>query len=465
LTGVTPSSINNSTSQTVPFGNTQKTYVLNSPVTYPSNGKEVDSYYWTIPNGWKYNGVASNGQVFITSGRSITVVPNPITSGKVTVKGHTNCGFESNPQELAITRPTISIQSPKSLIYQGDVAPIIMYLSIPHSSGYSYTWKIPNEWQFQGGIKTTPSVTVIPDGCTGGQVTCTITCDGQSVSASPLTITSKPFLNGLVPTISGNSYLCANEHFSIADLPNNTSSINWSINSLALVSSGQGTQNVVMNPIGSSSGTTTIGVNISISGCTPFPIGSKEVWVGAPKIENIVGPQHVDIPFTIVAYTINPYSPLACASYSWNVTPSYDRLEPAYVGCIISFPYEGDFWVTVNAQNTCGISNEAQLFVGVGIYEPYIIYPNPSTESATISINETDNQRTIANTANGKRLDITPNASYTISVCNSMGFEVFHKQTKGKKINIVTSHLKEGTYIVSVRDGKNSFKKQLVVKH
>jgi len=232
-----------------------------------------------------------------------------------------------------------------------------------------------------------------------------------------------------------------------------------------VVSSGQGTQNVTISPIGSSSGTATIGVNISVGGCASFPIGSKEVWVGKPQLDFIIGPMHAENAMVGENYQAFPIIPQACASYNWAVSPYYYSLSPGNGNATISFPYDGDFIITCNAQNTCGISDDALFGVAVGIYEPYIIYPNPSTESATISINETDNQTAIAGTAASNRLDISPKASYIISVYNSMGFEVFHKQKKGRKINIITSQLKEGTYIVSVSDGKNCFKKQLVVKH
>jgi hypothetical protein len=307
---------------------------------------------------------------------------------------------------------------------------------------------------------------VIPDGCKGGTVNCQITipATNQSTTKSYSFNDFAPYPASAVPAISGNNLICSNEPYSIINVPNLTSSVHWSINSFASVTSGQGTSNVILNPSGTTSGNATIGVTMAVGNCAPFPLVNKNVWVGKPELYFIAGPNHVQLAFYSVNYVAVPYDPLASAVYTWSVSPTCHELNAFNWDAFITFPYDGDYLVSLSAQNACGQTAPIQKFVSVGIYEPYSIFPNPASDSFTLSIVEDNPEKSIGIVPQQPRLNKSMNAAYTIKILNSFGHQVYFVKTKNKEITIPISNLKDGGYIVVVNDGKNSFRKQLLVR-
>ncbi len=116
----------------------------------------------------------------------------------------------------------------------------------------------------------------------------------------------------------------------------------------------------------------------------------KEFWVGVPVNNYISGPQHISQagncePYFIILGNVE-------ATYQWWVVPTWGTI-PCTINSYgnsanICFPEDGDYRVYAKATNICGEST-AELFVAVGEYEPYIIYPNPGDANITLQINET----------------------------------------------------------------------------
>ncbi|MHC1705747.1 MAG: S8 family serine peptidase [Tenuifilaceae bacterium] len=267
-----------------------------------------------------------------------------------------------------------------------------------------------------------------------------------------------------LPTITGPDFICNNDAtISLYNIPSG-STVNWLKSDNITFTSSQ-TNSVTAKAINSSvSGIGWVQANIEIVTIGTCPV-KKDVWVGAPVVTHITGSQHAGAAQVEEIYYANPYYSLAAASYSWQVSPSYYTLWSSGNEAGISFPYDGDYWVSVNAQNTCGTSSDAQLFVAVGIYEPYSIFPNPSDDFFTITL--TDNKvQEASSVSNAKAaFDLSSNASYSVNILNSMGMPVFSTKSAGTSFSIPTSNLKDGSYIVVVDDGKKSFRKHLIVKH
>jgi hypothetical protein len=133
LEGITPSNISGLSS--VPFNSTSETYSI-AKLTFPKKGtgeneyQSVNSYKWLIPHGWTFSSGQVSDGVNPVSGltKSITVSPNPTSSGEIKVWGHSDCGpgYDSNPSSLTVSRvfPTINVVVSTSSSYlQGDRTP------------------------------------------------------------------------------------------------------------------------------------------------------------------------------------------------------------------------------------------------------------------------------------------------------------------------------------------------------
>ncbi|MHC1705752.1 MAG: S8 family serine peptidase [Tenuifilaceae bacterium] len=275
------------------------------------------------------------------------------------------------------------------------------------------------------------------------------------------TAVGAPNAAGTTGPIMGESLICSsNSAFSIQNLPTGCS-ISWDKSSNLTYVSGQNTNNYVVSSNGNGEGWIKAIVN---SGCGNVTLPQKTVWVGIPVISYISGNQHAAAAQMDEIYYAEPYNALAAASYSWQVSPSYYTLWSSGNEARISFPYDGDYWVTANAQNICGVT-DAQLFVAVGIYEPYSIFPNPADDFFTITL--TDNKVQEASSVSNAKIafDLSSNASYSVNILNSMGMPVFSTKSARTSFSIPTSNLKDGSYIVVVDDGKKSYRKHLMVKH
>lgn len=280
---------------------------------------------------------------------------------------------------------------------------------------------------------------------------------GTSDRSSNITITTPA-----LPPTTGSQLVCSSGvTYSVVNLISGYTT-SWSKSSNLYFAYSYGS-NAVFVANGSGAGW----VNATITSPTgqSFTLSKIDVWVGPPLVNLISGPQYVDAAQLDAVYSAQPYSSLAVATYNWQVSPSYYTLSSAGDIAWISFPYDGDYWVSANAQNACGTSSTAELFVSVGIYEPYIITPNPADEYFAISIKDSPVQMASTDAQAKKLLEVSPSALYTISVVNTMGAQVYTTKGKGNAFNVPTSNLKDGSYIVVVSDGKNSFKKHLMVKH
>lgn len=262
--------------------------------------------------------------------------------------------------------------------------------------------------------------------------------------------------------ISGNSVVCSsNSTFSLNNIFGET--ISWTHSPNLAYVNGQGTNSYTVIP--ASSNTNGIGwVEATIfSPCNQIS-ARKDVWVGIPSISYIDGPQHANSAQSPELYFALPLNTLSNASYSWQVNPYYYSLWASLNWANIGFPYDGDFTVSVNAQNACGTTNSVELFVAVGIYEPFKITPNPVSDFLTISLTNTQTSDAF-NDTNNSRTSIETNSELTVQVINSMGFLVYSTRTSGSSFKVPTFTFKDGHYIIIISDGKSRFKKSFIVKH
>jgi hypothetical protein len=335
----------------------------------------ADSYKWLFPKGWSYKGVISDGiKPFETSDNGITVIPHSTNGGTLTVWGHSKCGggYDSDPESFTIARKlpaSIKISGSAAGRLQGDKSDITF--SVPSWPGVvTYSWTIPSGWQFKGS-SSGASVTLIPNGCTGGVLMCTIT--KLDTKETRTTLPTKiadflPYASGNSPIMNGQTTVCSTgATFNLTNLSSKTSSLNWTIdNSVLSIVSGQNTSSLAVKSL--DSGSSVITANVSVAGCASFPI-TKTVWSGIPKMPSSISGF---IPgkrlFGGLDYDLYPYYNYNIASgfsnYTWTISSTAGSIIDGqgtnhitiHLNEMAVSNYDKLFAVTVKTTNQCGTS-------------------------------------------------------------------------------------------------------------
>jgi hypothetical protein len=88
--------------------------------------------------------------------------------------------------------------------------------------------------------------------------------------------------------------------------------------------------------------------------------------------------------------------------------------------------------------------------------------PNPASNTVQVNIisEVTDSTTNLMSTS-----VLITQTTYTVSIFNSLGTQFLSTQVTGTPFSLPVGNLRDGTYIVTVSDGKNKYSKPLVVKH
>jgi serine protease len=210
----------------------------------------------------------------------------------------------------------------------------------------------------------------------------------------------------VLPTISGNNLLCStNSNYSLSFVPANAN-VTWFVAPTNLFDSGEGAFTSGNGPtatVRAASGGGLGTITFNIQGNCNVTAVTRSIWVGRPYDFLVSGPN------LVTANSYNGYS-----AVPWNGQPSFT--EQGVSSFTWSFPWvptnagwscggcSGEFvGVTAGPQSTilravaqsvCGTSTkDFEVFVQQencppgGCEEPFFVYPNPSSEELTISVN------------------------------------------------------------------------------
>ena len=283
------------------------------------------------------------------------------------------------------------------------------------------------------------------------------------------TAVGAPNIAGTAGPITGQPLVCSstNSTFTLSYHPAGTT-VNWTKSTNLVEVSGQGTDNYVVRASSSSGiGWVQATITPTSGGCGSVTLPQFPVWVGPPVL-TIDGPSsgYVNNTYNFYINSATSYS-----SSAWSVNPSYGNyLYPQTTYAFISFVEANRYDVMARATNTCGLGDYAHKTTYIfDNSKSYTLFPNPASDNVTITLTEnpplaTTNDSYIAN------MDITKTSAdepttYTIRVFNSYGTLLSSATRIGKSFTIPLSNLRDGIYIVEVRDGKNSYRQQLIVKH
>jgi len=277
------------------------------------------------------------------------------------------------------------------------------------------------------------------------------------------------------PYITGSSLVCtSNATFTLHNrLPGY--SVNWNKSSNLTYVSGQGTDSYTVKAGSSASGSGWVQATINYpSTC----VVTYSVWAGTPQITN----KKVDRGYYYPGMQICP------GDHALNVTPVGGNAGTAtwtvpygityFVGINeldFTFP-SGASSVAISARstNSCGTGPNGSFYLtkktwGCSGYYAMALNPNPASDHVTITIIEnlplveySDSGINNVAVTDAKAAEPT---TYTIRIYNSQSVLLSTVTRTGKSFNIPLINMRDGTYIIEVNDGKNSYRRQLIVKH
>jgi len=272
------------------------------------------------------------------------------------------------------------------------------------------------------------------------------------------------------PIITGSSVVCSTGAAFELSAACSCDSIIWSAaGSNLTITSGQKTYSCTFAAV--DNGSDGIKAKLWVNG-SDTDLSEKEVWAGKPIFNSISG--------TTSGYTGQPYDfwanpsriPDSQSSYQWMVVPPYYDWYFVYqyydwVTIVFNDPYDY-YQVMGRATNTCGATNWQYKQVAISQGYFFSMYPNPSSNEVTITINETESlaieDYDISEVTISKAIP-ADQTTYSIRVYNSLGTLVLTATRTGTSFNISISNLRDGTYIVELSNGKNSYREQLIIKH
>ncbi len=268
--------------------------------------------------------------------------------------------------------------------------------------------------------------------------------------------------------IQGPPQFCTTQNYQIDNLPTG-STVSWSISPTSGVASLSTSGNVAtLTKTGNGSVSLSATVN---STCGAISIGPLTIRVGVPdrpKAYDELGNTITSVQTCVdVHKDINLSLPSndEILEYEWEkVNGTFNLITFGSSATVIGFtPSFG--LVSVRARNSCGWSMLTFFSVQVqncGSFSetPVLnVYPNPSNTYLTI-------EYLPGADSNQSSKSMAP-ASKNIELLNGKGEIVkAGKLEKGKsKIILDTSELPDGTYYLHIKDGKETIKKQVIIKH
>jgi len=427
--------------------------------------KEVDRYIFTIPSGWKSG--ATNGPANITTtSNSISIEPlaNNPSGGTVSVVGSVSnsCGGtnNSNPTVVNLVRtPTIVITPPVG--YNGAACGLrqpvtFTATSLPCATGY--TWTIPSGWT---GSSTTNTITLTPNGTSGGTLSVVIALSGGGSVSASYVIPYSP--NVPTPTLSGDPTYeyCNNETFTLtANVPAGYASnfgFDWYATPTVTINGSSPTQasplhttsnSVSVTIPGSNFGPQTIAVRMNNLSCTPSNYVSVNKRVGPYSNSEftIIGPS------TICANQVADFRPNFITpdltGYQWSAPAGWSNTGQGTPYFSVSVPAPAtNGAITLRLQNRCGLTNTPYVLnLTPGTCFSFTYSPNPATETLQI-----------------QHLSPNEEASATLIDKNNRVFAI--EKSNNGKIEIDLSRVPNGLYILTIKQHGDSESKRIIVSH
>ena len=221
------------------------------PITYKvPKVPGAASYIWNAQSGTTTishpNGLGENDTLI-----TMTFASN-FTSSSITVQTTNDCGTSAIRSILVSranpTAPGLVSGPSKICEYSGPTGIDAVYFLNALSTVNTYTWTLPSDATNVSGQGTSSISFRYPAGYAGGSISVTAT-NGCGTSATRTFNVTRllPATPGSIDVI--NTSLCPNREFtySIAAMPSNTTSLEWTVPTGGQIVSGQGTRSITVS--------------------------------------------------------------------------------------------------------------------------------------------------------------------------------------------------------------------------
>jgi hypothetical protein len=438
--------------------------------------ERADGYEWTIPAGWSANG--QTGPATINTIEFISVTPaTACSAGTISVRGYKECFGKkysnSATFDMTKTKPVTIVQVPSA--FTGSFCgnnQTVTFTGPTFSCATSYTWSVsaPGWLHNNPSVFTTTqnTVTLAPSGDITDAGTITVTANlncGTTITSQPFTLLYK---QPVIDVVGGGAICTTSKAVNLLNVAPNIA-VTWSPGPKIQMISGQGTPFATMKQ----ANVTIFGseiINASAS-CSNSVVNGKNVWVGKPNDFLIIGPDVV-APSSFSFYEIKKWGWPTNNSY-----PSFAEQGIVSSGFTWSFGWPatsagwncgscvGEYntilagsqstYVTAHIQNQCGITTrDKEVFVQQencppgGCEEPFIVYPNPSSEEFSVTLNPSNE-----------------NSNSEITLVDSNGTIVYSTKIKEGQVRVPTKQLRNGVYFLTVTRNKVTKKRHIIINH
>lgn len=281
-------------------------------------------------------------------------------------------------------------------------------------------------------------------------------------------------------TISGPATFCSTQSYSVTD-----PSLIWSATTVAGGSCTlSGTTGSAVTVSSSTPGKSILRASKTVCGVTIS--STKVIYYGAPlkSLLSIRGQNPGSNPNQPGIYGIIYDEQNVCGSSNnkasliniqWEVSPSASNISEGSMACSMEFPYgagktitfgsTGTKYIRIRAQNACGWSDwtdwaSYRVNISGSSGFAFMYYPNPAADELNISYGSFDKQSAAAAKSEQSdgpfRVRLFNNKSQVLTEVNSR---------KGEAIRIDTKDIPDGTYFLHLIKGKETEKKQVIIRH
>lgn len=253
--------------------------------------------------------------------------------------------------------------------------------------------------------------------------------------------------------ITGPASFCTSGSYSISGLPTGATVTGWSANpSYAVSFSGSGST-VTVTKASIFSGQVTLSATIT-GPCGSYTV-FRNVQVGMQKPDNPT--VWYDALSNIIEVSTNAVP--GATSYEFYVNGVLVITTPSTLFHLPASGYcGGTYYFGVKAVGPCGTSEEARTLARITCPSPFAVFPNPANESLTISAVEGENVA-------AKRAASPPVAEFHVKLFDQQGRMLREAKSKDGFVKFDTHQLNEGTYFLHITQGKETIKRQVVIKH
>jgi Zn-dependent metalloprotease len=283
--------------------------------------------------------------------------------------------------------------------------------------------------------------------------------------------------SGITISAPTNNLICSSGTFTVNGMPSGCVISQWKYSSNLTLSSAIGNSATFTTSPNSNSAGWVQPIIHSNSCGTDTEVPVYNVWCGTPQITN----QKVDGGYYSPGMQICPgnhyltVTPIGgnVSNATWTVPGGV----PYSVGTnLLNFTFPSSYSsiaITCRSTNTCGVGTNASFYLskkayGCSGFFGMTVYPNPASDNVTITLDNMTTSNTIdesdlSNVDGSNSVNITP-VDYTINIYNNQSMRLSSFKRTGNSFNIPLVNMRDGTYIIEVTDGKNSYKQQLIVK-